>query len=604
MKIVTGFCRAFVRFTGLAIMSILLAGPLAVHAFDAELNTRPADSSLRKMLVNASQVFAARKDGLTDPQDILAAAQSDYARLVANLYEKGYFGPIIRILVDGREAADISPLAQFNRVELVQITVEPGKVFAFGDAAVSPLPDGFVPEAVMSPAARASTSAVRAATTEAINAWRDAGYAKARIAAQQIVANHQDATLDVAVQIDPGPLTRFGAAQVSTPSKVRTKRINAIAAIPTGARFRPVVLERSAERLRETGAFRSVSLKEAELLGPGDVLDIDIQVSDAKPRRIGAGAELQSLEGLTVSGFWMHRNLAGGAERFRVEAEISGLFAPNDGLDYLLRTSLTRPSTFAPENDLNLLLELEQLDEPHFYSQRAQADIWINRYLSERLSADAGLTLRFSDVQDAVGSRSFYHAGVPLAATWDRRDNMLNPKNGFYLDAELDGLVGLSGSKSLVRGYLDARAYRGFGPDERVVLAGRLQFGAIAGAQVADTPPDLLFLSGGSGTVRGHDYQSLSIPLGAGRSGGRSFLGVAGELRVDVTSAISAVAFYDAGYIGASSLPDGTGTWHSGAGLGLRYQTGIGPIRLDLAVPVTGASANNLQFYVGIGQAF
>jgi translocation and assembly module TamA len=165
-------------------------------------------------------------------------------------------------------------------------------------------------------------------------------------------------------------------------------------------------------------------------------------------------------------------------------------------------------------------------------------------------------------------------------------------------------LVGLSGSKSLVRGYLDARAYRGFGPDERVVLAGRLQFGAIAGAQVADTPPDLLFLSGGSGTVRGHDYQSLSIPLGTGRSGGRSFLGVAGELRVDVTSAISAVAFYDAGYIGASSLPDGTGIWHSGAGLGLRYQTGIGPIRLDLAVPVTGASANNLQFYVGIGQAF
>lgn len=604
MLSITQIRRVLAHIAAGVLACALVVIPAAVLAFEAELTTRPADSALRKSLVNASQVFAARKDGLTDPQDILAAAQSDYARLIASLYEKGYFGPVIRISVDGREAADISPLAQLTKVDVVKITVDPGKLFVFGTATVSPLPEGFVPQAVMSKAARASTSAVRAATNEAVDAWRNAGYAKARIGAQRIVANHKDTTLNVAVEIDPGPLTRFGAAQISTPSNVRQKRIDEIASIPTGSRFNPVVLDRSAQRLRETGAFRSVTLKEAEALGPGDILDIDIQVADAKPRRIGAGAELQSLEGLTVSGFWMHRNLAGGAERFRVEAEVSGLFAQNDGLDYLLRTSLTRPSTFAPENDLNLLLELEQLDEPLYYSQRAQADVWINRYLSDRLSADGGLTLRYSDVQDAIGSREFFHAGVPLAAKWDRRDDMLNPKNGFYLDAELDGLIGLNGSKSLVRGYLDARAYRGFGPDERVVLAGRLQFGAIAGAQMADTPPDLLFLSGGSGTVRGHDYQSLSIPLGAGSSGGRSFLGLAGELRVDVTDTISAVAFYDAGYVGASTLPDGSGSWHSGAGLGVRYQTGIGPIRLDLAIPVTGASSNNLQFYVGIGQAF
>jgi len=592
------------RMLRLCLVTALIALPVSAFAFEAQMNVKPADSALRTTLVNASQVYVARKDGQTDPQDIVAAAQSDYARLVASLYDAGYFGPVVHILVDGKEAVDISPLAELGAVKTVTINVTPGKHFSFGNINLDPLPNGVSVDTLLVSGEPASTSVIRAATNEVINAWRAAGYAKARIADQQIIARHARARLDVRISFDPGPETQFGAATVTTPSKVREKRILEIAAVPTGAQFDPAVLARSEARLRQAGAFRSVVLSEAENLRDNNALDIDIQVADAKPRRIGAGAEVQSLEGLTVNGFWMHRNLAGGAERFRVEGEVSGLFAQSGGLDYRLRTSLTRPSTFAPENELNLLLDLEQLDEPLYFSRRAEADIWIDRYLSDRLSASGGLTFRYSDVNDALGSRQFTHAGVPLSATWDRRDDMLNPTRGFYLDAEIDGLIGLNGSKSLGRGYLDARAYHGFGVDDRLVLAGRLQWGAIGGAGLADTPPDLLFLSGGSGTVRGQDYQSLSVPLGGGQSGGRSFVGLAGELRVDVTDTIAAVAFYDAGYVGTTTLPDGSGNWHSGAGLGLRYKTAIGPIRLGLAVPVSGGTANRVQFYVGIGQAF
>ena len=69
---------------------------------------------------------------------------------------------------------------------------------------------------------------------------------------------------------------------------------------------------------------------------------------------------------------------------------------------------------------------------------------------------------------------------------------------------------------------------------------------------------------------------------------------------------IGIVGFADAGYIGRESVPNGSdGEWHSGAGLGLRYATGIGPIRVDLALPVTGPEdETGLQFYIGIGQAF
>ena len=81
--------------------------------------------------------------------------------------------------------------------------------------------------------------------------------------------------------------------------------------------------------------------------------------------------------------------------------------------------------------------------------------------------------------------------------------------------------------------------------------------------------------------------------------------GFSAEARVGFTDTISGVAFYDWGYVGPESFPDGSGASHSGAGLGLRYNTGIGPIRVDLAAPVHGdADASSYYLYIGIGQAF
>jgi translocation and assembly module TamA len=107
--------------------------------------------------------------------------------------------------------------------------------------------------------------------------------------------------------------------------------------------------------------------------------------------------------------------------------------------------------------------------------------------------------------------------------------------------------------------------------------------------------------------VRGHSYQSLSVDLGGGNLvGGRSFLGLSSEVRLEASKTIGVVGFWDIGYIGSEAFPNGTdGDWHSGAGVGLRYATGIGPIRFDVAVPVTGPEPDsNFQVYIGIGHSF
>ena len=107
--------------------------------------------------------------------------------------------------------------------------------------------------------------------------------------------------------------------------------------------------------------------------------------------------------------------------------------------------------------------------------------------------------------------------------------------------------------------------------------------------------------------MRGQDFQSLGVDFGNGNIiGGRSFLGLSTELRVKTGDKLSVVGFYDLGYVGREAFPDGSsGEWHSGAGVGVRYDTGIGPIRLDLAVPIQDADDNNgVELYIGIGQSF
>ncbi|MFB1023823.1 MAG: BamA/TamA family outer membrane protein, partial [Octadecabacter sp.] len=137
-------------------------------------------------------------------------------------------------------------------------------------------------------------------------------------------------------------------------------------------------------------------------------------------------------------------------------------------------------------------------------------------------------------------------------------------------------------------------------------LALRGQIGSILGADAADVPASYLFYSGGGGTVRGQPRQSLAVDLGGGNEiGGTSFFGAQFEARVDVTDTIGVVGFYDTGFVGTDAIPFENGDWHAGAGLGLRYDTGIGPIRLDLATPASGDEAGQrIEVYIGIGQSF
>ncbi len=587
--------------------AVLLCATSPLWAFELKFSSSLASSDVNERLETASLLVPLSQREQSNPQDVLAAAQAEYGRIVGTLYDEGYFAPVVNVVVDGREAASISPLAAPGRIGRIEVRVAAGPQFQFGETALGPLPTGAETPPEFRRGETATTRAIRDAVDSGIEDWRDAGYAKVALSDQQITARHPQRQLDVRVALDPGPLLRFGALKVRGNQAVRTDRIIDIAGLPTGEVFDPEEVRRAAVRLRRAGVFSVAALSEAERIGPNNTLDIEAQFVEEKPRRFGFGAEVSSTDGLGLEAFWLHRNLFGGAERLRLEAAIEGIGGRTGGEDFSLSARFTRPATFNEDTDFFALAQIESLNEESFSSDRVSLEAGIRRYASEQREYTFGLGLTRAQTEDAFGERDYTIFTLPASAEFDYRDNELNAKSGYYALASLTPFAAISGTQSGLRTYLDGRAYRTFGASEGLTFALRGQLGSLAGPSLEDAPTDFLFYSGGGGTVRGQDFQSLGIDLGGGQEiGGRSFLGLSGELRVKTTDKLSLVGFYDAGFISEDAFPDGSnGEWHSGAGFGVRYDTGIGPIRFDVGVPVSGPDDNTgFEIYIGIGQAF
>ena len=578
------------------VVSMALAQPRIVFEIPG------TDEGLRDALVSASLVQETRTDGIDRPAALLAAAQADYARLLGVLYDQGRFGGVISILVNGREAAGYSALAQLDSVREVRIRVAPGPLYRFGQAQVAPIATGTTLPETFANGAPASTSTILSAADRAVTGWRDIGHAKASIVDQSITARHAKAQVDARLNVNPGPLLTFGTVTVQGNSAVSTRRILKIAGLEEGRRFDPEEVERAANRLRRAGSFESVTIEEAENIGPNATLPLTIGVAEAAPRRFGFGAEVSTVDGLGLSGFWLHRNLLGGAERLRIDGEIEGLIGQTGGTDLSLGLRYERPASPATDTDLFAELTYEILDQPSFSSDTAEFTLGFTRFASDRTTVDLGAGFLNSNTEDEFGVETVTLFTLPFGGLHDRRDNELDATKGFYADLDITPFLALAGTSDGAQITFDGRAYTS---TDRLTFAGRAQVGALVGPSIEDSPAFYRFFSGGGDSVRGQNFQSLGVEVGGVSTGGRRLLLLSGEVRASVADNIQLVGFIDWGTVGENSLPDFSGDSHAGAGIGLRYQTGIGPIRLDIAAPISGSTpADDFFIYVGIGQAF
>ncbi|MDB6180940.1 autotransporter assembly complex protein TamA [Paracoccus fistulariae] len=564
---------------------------------------------LERTLANSSLIQGALNENRSTGQDILAAARADYARILGALYDEGFYSALIYIKLDGVEAAEIAPLDAPHVVRNVVVQVDTGPRFRFSRAELAPVaPDSDIPQDYRR-GEIAGTGTIKSAARAAVEGWRNYGYAKADVSSQDIVADHIQNSVDSRIGVTPGPVVTFGKLNTQGNQRLRTARLVKIAGLPEGERFDPEEIEDVRKRLRRSGVFSAITLEEADQLGPDNSMDVNLTVVEQKPRRIGAGFEISTNDGSQFSAYWMHRNLLGGGERLRIDGEVRDVGSDTSGRDDELTVRLDRPATITPDTTAFIEASVARLREEDYDSDNASVGIGFNHIFSDRFTLDFGVNYEFSRVYDDLGETDFKVLAFPFSVLWDRRDNEKDPRHGYYLVGDLRPFKGFddTGSGAVVEG--EARAYYSLGEEDRFTLAGRARAGSVLGSDIQDTPRDYLFFSGGGGTVRGQPYESLGVeeimgPNGPIKTGGMSEAIFSAEFRWQVREKIGLVAFTDYGKLWTESSWSGNTDWHSGAGVGVRYSTPIGPLRFDIATPTGGDTGEGVQLYIGLGQAF
>ncbi len=576
--------------------------------YDLTWTVQGDDVNLKTNIKRASALIRDMDQPASGRAGLLSAANGDYQLLVETLYARGYYAGRVSITLNGAEASDLPLDVQLPDPTPVVISIDPGPVYTFRTAEINNLlPGTNLDDFGFAPGLTANSNAVRDAGRAAVKEWAKQGHALADIPDADVVADHSARKLDVSLDVVSGPKVVYGPVSVTGTNRVRPEFLEYMTDLPTGKTYDPDEVNKARARLLKLDAFSVVDVEEQPLEG-ADTMPIAVTVQDRKPRRFGAGATLSTLDGIGVEGFWLHRNIFSRAERLRFDGAVSGIgrsLDPQD-YDYELGATFIKPGAFTPDTDfrLNVTVAQEKLD--NFDALTFSLTAGLSSVISERLTVSGDFTLERSRIDDSLGRRRFQLYGFDTQATYERRDVPLDATRGYYLDLTAFPFYESKSGKFGLRTTAEARAYKQLGSSERFVLAGRAKIGSVAGIGLTEAPPQVLFFSGGGGSVRGFEYLANGVTLPNGDElGGRSLVEVSGELRTRLTENFGVVGFIDAGIVGTNPTPDWTQEINVGVGVGLRWRTGLGPLRVDVARAVNHRSGDPIVgVYIGLGQAF
>lgn len=574
------------------------------------LNPGTDDDELKDAIENTALLKQDEGKPVSGDLGLVIKARDDRDRILAALYEKARYGGVVKVMVDGQDLDQLPPNPEFpDRGAIpVTITVEPGPVFTFGGIVFSGDAEGRnAADYGLVPGARADSTIILKAGEKMVVDLKAEGRPLAKLTERNATADHKTQTVDVVIAAEGGPVAPVGEVGVTGTKTVDADFVQRYSRINAGQPYSPEALNKAAERLRTLGVFSSVTIREADKLAPDGSLPMTIEVSEGKHRYFGVGAQVSNTDGLGLQGYWGHRNLFGQAESLRIEGSVSriGESALGD-MDYSTAILFSKPGAFGPASTFNASLKASIVDPDAYKAFTTTAAAGVSVELSDQDTVSAGGEVMWSDVEDAFGKNKYLTAAIPIEYVRDTRDDKLNPTEGYR------ALINAKPSYEFNRGTVFSSfegaitGYQALGEEKRFVLAGKLSAGTIIGGdQLSDIPATRRFFLGGGGTVRGYGYQEISPRDGKGKIlGGRSYVSASAEARIGITETIGLVPFIDVGTVSTDEVPDFKDI-RAGAGIGLRYATPFGPLRLDVAVPLKKYDGGtSFGVYAGIGQSF
>ena len=568
-----------------------------------------ADKDLVKKLENASALKGDEDRPVSGSLGLMAKARSDREQLVAALYADARYEGVVTITIDGKPLDELPPDAEFKGPQPipVAINIAAGPKFTLGDIRLEGDAAGLMSaDYGLISGGDAGSGAVLKAEALIVRTLKEQGRPLAKVTDRQIVADHTTSTLDVTLTVAAGPVAGYGATTVEGTEKVDRDFTEYMTGLKRGKQYSPQEISDARDRLLALEVFNSVTFKEADKLDADGNIPIGVQVSERKPRYFGLGGTFSNTEGLGLEGYWGHRNLFGHAEKLRIDGAISGIGSNNlSDLNYNAGIMFEKPGVIGPASKFfaSFKTVLEHPDAYDHFSVKGSTGL--SYELDKKQTVSAEVALDYSRITDAFGKHTYLIASVPLQYVYDNRDSRLNPTRGFRVLAYAEPSYDILSGAAFLKLKGEGSAYQSLDTASKFVLAERVAIGSIVGTGLQNVPADRRFYSGGGGSVRGYAYQGIGPKDFTGQPiGGLSFFETSVEMRIAVTDTIGIVPFVDAGTVSTKSVPNFSDV-KVGAGVGLRYVTPFGPLRIDAAVPLNrDPSDPHFGIYAGIGQAF
>lgn len=593
------------------------AQPQSYQLSFPKTGNKALDAALRA----SSQLESLRQQGPVEPLALVLRAQQDVARLETVLQSYGYYQSRVAITIEGRSLDDpaLADALPSEGKAAVVVTAELGPLYRIGEVKL----EGNVPEAMrerlgVASGAPAVAADILAGRDRLLSALLEEGHALARVEQPVAYENPAQRVLDLAFEADAGPRVDLGEIRITGLRDVDEAFVRNRLLVHPGDRFSPGSIERARQDLLSVGVFSGVTARADERLDASGRLALTFDVQERPRRVLGLSAAYSTDLGGSVGASWSHRNLFGRAEQLNLSASVINLGgSAATGVGYNLSGQFIKPDLRRRDQSLELKLGAlkQSLDA---YDQTAiLGGVALNRKLTPTWTGSVGLSPIQERITQQGVTRDFTLLGIPVGLRYDstgRANPLEDPTRGIIGNAVVTPTFSFAGGdasnafftlmQASAATYLDL-ARLNLAPLARSVIAIRAMAGTALGAAQFDLPPDQRFYGGGSATVRGFRYQSIGPRFNDGKpSGGTSIDAASIEFRQRLFGDFGAVAFVDAGHVSASGGPF-QGKLHVGVGVGVRYYTAIGPLRVDLAVPTTDVPDNDrYQLYIGLGQAF
>nr|WP_295663998.1 BamA/TamA family outer membrane protein [Polymorphobacter sp.] len=514
----------------------------------------------------------------------------------------GYYGGrTVTTIVAGTAGAPVA----------VTLTVDEGPLYHVAEVRlVTPpgTPEGLVEGGIGIKAGDPLGAAAIAAGQDGLKAYlATRGHPFATIEPPEIEVDHATRTATLTQHVDPGAAGRFGRIRVDGKSVVGQAGIERLARWHPGDPYTAADLDDLRRALIATGLVGGVTLAPVaagRTADGGETIDVVVHTDTAPLRTVAATGGYSTSQGARLEASWEHRNLLppNGAVTFRAIAAEH---------EQLLGAELRRQNWRSRDTTLVFDVFGDSATQDAFNARTIQVGATIERetnliwqkqwYYS--LGTQALISIERDKSAPGNPLKTYYIAATPASLTYDGSNNLLDPTRGFRLTGRASPELSFaSGTFPYVKLQVEATKYVPL--SDRITFAARGHLGTIAGASKGDIAPSRRFYAGGGGSVRGYGYQGVGPKdVDGSPRGGDSIAEASVEARFRFGD-FGVVPFFDAGEIDTATIPRFRDVRY-GAGIGARYYTSFGPVRIDVATPINPQKGDaRVQFYVSIGQAF